>query len=178
VGVRYAPKDRQMPALNEGFTVERTYSAVDDEDDVRWTEEGWEIRAGARVKVELTMTIPARRYHVALVDWLPAGFEPINTALAISQVEEGLAGGSRSSRGRGRWWWWWGGRWFEHENLRDERVEAFSSLVYNGVHNYSYVARATTPGTFVAMPAKAEEMYHPETFGRSATEIVRVIDRR
>ena len=31
-----------------------------------------------------------------------------------------------------------------------------------------YVARATTPGSFVVPPTKAEEMYHPEVFGRSA----------
>ncbi len=172
VGVRYAPKDRNLAPLDEGFLVERTYEAVDDEDDVRRTEEGWEIRAGARVRVELSMTVPARRYHVALVDWLPAGFEPINTALAVSQVEEGLAGGSSTRRGWG--WWFFSRPWFEHENLRDERVEAFASLVHHGTYTYSYVARATTPGTFIAMPAKAEEMYHPETFGRSSTEVVRI----
>ncbi len=173
MGVRYAPLDRDLPPLDEGFTVSRTYHAVDDDDDVRLTEDGWEVKAGARVRVELSMTVPARRYHVALVDWLPAGFEPINTALAVSQVESGLTGGSRTA-GAG-WWWWWGGRWFEHENLRDERVEAFSSIIHQGVYTYSYVARATTPGEFIAMPARAEEMYHPETFGRSATETVRVL---
>ena len=118
------------------------------------------------------MAVPARRYHVALVDWLPAGFEPINPALDTSAVESELVGAS-TERGR---WGWWGWPWFEHQNLRDERVEAFSSLVSEGVHTYSYVARATTPGEFIAMPAKAEEMYHPETFGRSSTEIVSVVD--
>jgi hypothetical protein len=39
--------------------------------------------------------------------------------------------------------------------------------VWAGVHSYEYVSRATTPGEFVVPPAKAEEMYHPETFGRS-----------
>ena len=34
-------------------------------------------------------------------------------------------------------------------------------------HQFSYTVRATTPGTFVAAPAKAEEMYSPEVFGRS-----------
>jgi len=43
------------------------------------------------------------------------------------------------------------------------------------VYRYSYFARATTPGEFVVPPAKAEEMYQPETFGRSAS--VRVIVR-
>jgi hypothetical protein len=50
--------------------------------------------------------------------------------------------------------------------MRDERVEAFASLLWDGVYDYTYVARATTPGEFVAPPPKAEEMYDPETFGR------------
>ncbi len=172
LGINYAPKSRHLPAHNEGFSVERNYEAIDDDGDVRRTDDGWEVKAGARVRVELTMAVPARRYHVALVDWLPAGFEPINPALDTSAVESELVGAS-TERGR---WGWWGWPWFEHQNLRDERVEAFSSLVSEGVHTYSYVARATTPGEFIAMPAKAEEMYHPETFGRSSTEIVSVVD--
>ena len=51
--------------------------------------------------------------------------------------------------------------WYEHQNMRDERVEAFASLLWEGVYSYSYVARATTPGTFVVPPPKAEEMYAP-----------------
>jgi hypothetical protein len=61
---------------------------------------------------------------------------------------------------------------YEHQNLRDERAEAFASYLYAGVYDYSYVARATTPGNFVVPPAKAEEMYAPETFGRSSSDRV------
>jgi Bacterial Alpha-2-macroglobulin MG10 domain len=42
-----------------------------------------------------------------------------------------------------------------------------------GVYTYSYVVRATTPGLFIVPPAKAEEMYHPETFGRRAVVVRR-----
>jgi uncharacterized protein YfaS (alpha-2-macroglobulin family) len=56
--------------------------------------------------------------------------------------------------------------------MRDERAEAFASLLWEGVYNYSYVARATTPGRFVAPPAKAEEMYAPEVFGWSSSDWV------
>ena len=65
--------------------------------------------------------------------------------------------------------WFWGWNWFEHQNLRDERAEAFTSYLRAGVHVYKYVTRALTPGTFVVPPAKAEEMYSPEVFGRSAS---------
>ena len=33
--------------------------------------------------------------------------------------------------------------------MRDERVEAFAPLLWEGVHTYDYVVRATTPGSFV-----------------------------
>ena len=46
------------------------------------------------------------------------------------------------------------------------------SLLWDGVYEYTYVARATTPGSYVVPPAKAEEMYSPEVFGRSASDKV------
>jgi uncharacterized protein YfaS (alpha-2-macroglobulin family) len=61
------------------------------------------------------------------------------------------------------------GQWFVHQNLRDDRAEAFADLLNAGRYEYAYLARATTPGTFVVPPARAEEMYAPESFGRSAT---------
>jgi uncharacterized protein YfaS (alpha-2-macroglobulin family) len=78
------------------------------------------------------------------------------------------------SRSLGFGWWLWRSVWFDHQNLRDDRAEAFTSLLWEGVYNYSYVARATTPGEFVVPPVKAEEMYHPETFGRGKTDRVRI----
>ena len=127
----------------------------------------WHIKAGASVLVKLTMSTSARRYHVALVDPMPAGFEALNPALKVNaEIEANPDSGK---------YWWRQSRWFEHQNLRDERVEAFSSLLWEGVYNYSYVARATTPGIFIAPPAKAEEMYEPETFGRSGSDTV-IID--
>jgi uncharacterized protein YfaS (alpha-2-macroglobulin family) len=42
----------------------------------------------------------------------------------------------------------------------------------NSVARHTYVARTTTPGEFVVPPAKAEEAYDPETFGRSAGDRV------
>jgi alpha-2-macroglobulin len=168
VGMKYAPRELNIKAADYGFAVERSYEAVDKADDVRRDADGtWRIRAGASVRVRLAMAAPARRYHVALVDALPAGFEPLNPSLAVT----GDAAPDPKEAERQRWWWrsW---RWFEHQNLRDERAEVFASLLWEGVYNYSYVARATTPGVFVAPPAKAEEMYQPETFGRSASDRV------
>jgi len=40
-------------------------------------------------------------------------------------------------------------------------------LLWKGTYTGSYVARATTAGTFVKPPAYAEEMYNPALHGRS-----------
>jgi len=178
IGLQYAPRDLDLKAIDRGFTVERSYAAVDDEADVHRDKDGtWHVRAGARVRVRLSMVAPARRYHVALVDPLPAGLEALNPALATTAPiprdtrPDAAPGGGADAR------WFWIRPWFEHQNLRDDRVEVFASLLWEGVHTYSYVARATTPGQFIVPPPRAEEMYHPETFGRGATDRV-VVETR
>jgi uncharacterized protein YfaS (alpha-2-macroglobulin family) len=168
LGMRYAPRDLNLPPYDAGFTVLRTYEAVDDLGDVTQDDNGeWLIKAGARVRVKLTMVNPARRYHVALADPLPAGLEALNPALATTSA---LPQQRQAERASVRPWFW--GPWYNHQNLRDQRAEAFATTLWEGVHDYSYVARATTPGRFVVPPAKAEEMYAPETFGRSAGDVV------
>ena len=165
LGLNYAPDDLVLEALNRGFVVQRSYEGVDNPEDVYQDEQGiWHVKLGSRVRVKLLMVADNRRYHVALVDPLPAGLEAINPALAVSQSVPGGSGAPSP-------YWWWG-TWYDHQNMRDERLEAFSTLLWEGVYDYDYVARATTPGTFVVPPTKAEEMYMPETFGRSSSDVV------
>ncbi|MBW3572042.1 MAG: carboxypeptidase-like regulatory domain-containing protein [Gemmatimonadetes bacterium] len=169
-GLRYAPRDLELVPVERGFAVERTYEPIDDPADVvRGAEGGWRVKAGARVRVTVTLTAPARRVHVAMVDPLPAGFEAVNTALrGAESVPRQDAGVAPWAPGHRAWW----GHWHQHQNVRDDRVEAFTSLLPAGVYTYSYVARATTPGVFIVPPPRAEEMYSPETFGRGGTERV------
>ena len=51
--------------------------------------------------------------------------------------------------------------------MRDEKVTLFSSYLPRGTYEYSYVMRATLPGTYNVIPSTAYEMYFPEVFGRS-----------
>jgi uncharacterized protein YfaS (alpha-2-macroglobulin family) len=179
IGMQYAPKSLKLEAADHGFVVERRYEGVDRPEDVRRdADRTWRVKAGSRIRVRLTLVATSRRYHVALVDPLPAGLEASNPSLRVTGSLPEAKGDTVTVLGApglggpriGGSWWWWDRPWFEHQNLRDERVEAFASLLFEGVYTYSYVARATTPGTFVVPPPKAEEMYHPETFGRGASD--------
>ena len=170
LGLRYSPASLQLDPLDRGFVVDRTYEGVDDPADVtRDTDGTWHIKAGVRVRVRLSMVAESQRTHVALIDPLPAGLEILNPALAVTEAipldqQPVIDGGFQ----RSVWW----GQWFDHQNMRDDRAEAFASLLPGGVYDYSYVARATTPGTFITPPTRAEEMYAPETFGRSHSDRV------
>ena len=168
LGLRYAPSDLKLDARDEGFVVDRVYEGVDDPTDVTRDANGvWRIKAGASVRVTLTMVADARRTHVALIDPLPAGLEPVNPALLVSQTTPPDESDIESPYG-----WFWGWNWFEHQNLRDDRAEAFTSYLPGGTYEYTYIARATTPGRFVVPPARAEEIYAPEVFGRSSSATV------
>src|SRR5690606_22010950 len=114
-----------LEPTDHGFAVERVYEPVDDPGDVVRASDGtWTIRAGAKVRVRLTMVAENRRYHVALVDPLPAGLEPMNPALKVT----GTIPQDPNAQGQ-RPFWWWERTWYEHQNMRDERVEAFTSLL-------------------------------------------------
>jgi uncharacterized protein YfaS (alpha-2-macroglobulin family) len=170
IGMRYAPADYNLAALDRGFVIDRVYEAVENPSDVTRDADGtWHITAGARVRVKLTMVAESQRTHVALIDPLPAGLESLNPDLAVTQTVAGDGSGGVYPADES---YWWRGTWYEHEQLRDDRTEAFTTLLPAGVYSYSYVARATTPGTFVVPPTRAEEMYAPETFGRSASDKV------
>ncbi len=116
------------------------------------------LDAGALVRVTLRLTSPTARSYVVLDDALPAGLEALNASF------ETTASGIANQSGSGQWW-----GSFNHTEVRDDRVLLFADYLRAGEHTYTYVARATTPGTFVHPPARAEAMYQPETQGRTAT---------
>lgn len=167
LGLRYAPSSFDLPPLDEGFVVDRVYEAVNHPHDVSRDANGvWHIKPGAMVRVKLTMVADANHTNMALVDEIPAGLEAVNPDLATSPRPP-----ADKSHDKGLPQWY-GATWFDHENLRDDRAEAYAGYLFGGTYKYSYVARATTIGDFVVPPAKAEEIYAPEVFGRSASDRV------
>jgi len=157
VGITYAPKQVDLPALDAGFIVRRTYTAADDPSDVVKQPDGsYQIKLGAKIVVTLETLNTTTRYGVAVVDPIPAGFESVNTALATSERAVKVDGDDH----------------WDHVNMRDNRSEAFEMYLPAGLHRFTYTVRATTPGRFIAAPTKAEEMYAPETFGRSTGVLV------
>jgi uncharacterized protein YfaS (alpha-2-macroglobulin family) len=63
---------------------------------------------------------------------------------------------------------WWSSWVFNRRELHDDRVAFYATRMPAGVHVQSYLVRATTPGDYAHPAATVEEMYAPETFGRTA----------
>jgi alpha-2-macroglobulin len=181
-GIFYALTVDEVPARPpvtpdvQGITVERWYERFDDGKPVTSVEEG------ALVRVRLRVTVPADRHFVVVDDALPAGLEPVDLSLRTSAtLGPFVSSESEATRRRGdrdrdgpRWQSWLYGSWdngwwspWDHKELRDDRVVYFARALWKGTYTASYVARATTRGTFVRPPAHAEEMYNPGVHGRS-----------
>lgn len=182
LALQTAPKNLKLAPLDRGFVVARNYQAVDDPGDVSRDADGtWHIKAGARVRIKLELVSRSARSHVALIDPLPAGLQILNPELATTAKDlDPKAGvpqplpvdGMPSVGDPAMPMTWTPPSWFDHQNLRTDRAEAFAGWLQGGVYSYSYLATATTPGTFVAPPTRAEQIYAPETFGRAGTDRV------
>ena len=160
----------------QGIVVERWYERFDNGQPVT------SVTEGDLVRVRLRITVPADREFVAIEDPLPAGLEPVDLSLKTSGTlqpfatpvsEQARRAGDRDS-GSSSWQAWMYGRWedggwspWEHKAIHDDKVIYVARILWPGSYSASYVARATTSGSFTSPPAHAEEMYNPALQGRS-----------
>lgn len=165
---RLAYGREELPPRDEGFTLNRTYEVLEG------TGSGGQVAPGALVRVTLRVVTPIDRSNVALVDWLPAGLEPVDTS--FTTTARALGGGADTGRHRSDtgsadddepilWSSWI----FNRRELHDDHVVLFSDHMPAGIHVQTYLARATTPGDYAHPAATVEEMYAPETFGRTSS---------
>jgi uncharacterized protein YfaS (alpha-2-macroglobulin family) len=136
---------------------------------------------GDLVVTDLVVVAPGAREYVAIDDPLPAGLEAVDSSLATnvlppplrrssdSECEEcevdaglGLAQGHAYLSLHHR------------QEIRDDRVLYFVDHMPAGMTRFRYLSRATSAGRFVVPPTRAEAMYEPEIFGRTAASLLEV----
>ena len=107
----------------------------------------------------------ASRHFVVLEDFIPAGFEIVNTSLATEADVSVAVPVEEADAYKGS-----GYNAFERNEKYDDRIAAFADYLPAGTHTYSYVVSAAVPGTFAYPSAWASQMYEPAVFGRNATQ--------
>lgn len=149
---------KPSPAVDEGLTVIRSVTDLDGRP-------VGEFQGGKLYKVTLSVIAPDLRRYVVLNDPIPAGLSVVKTDFATesSELAAMLNRGNQPS--------WMTFHRFEDYN---DKVLLFADALAPGEHTYEYLVRAQTPGTYLYPAAQAEEMYHPELFGRTSTKTVRV----
>ncbi|HSC28280.1 MAG TPA: MG2 domain-containing protein [Vicinamibacterales bacterium] len=168
--LRYASDQLFHDGLDSGINIERTYSPFAESEQ---RPPSISYAAGDLVRVTLRFHLTKERRYVAVTDPLPAGFEAVESwfattaaSLAARQDDQGEAGEDWTS------WWRRGG--FDHVERHNDRIQLYATRLSEGTHEFTYIVRATTAGTFRTAPARAEEMYEPEVFGRTATAVIEV----
>ncbi|OGD22318.1 MAG: hypothetical protein A2W03_09140 [Candidatus Aminicenantes bacterium RBG_16_63_16] len=157
----YAPKAAREPR-DEGIAVMKRIESPDG----RPLEA---IPAGSLVVVTLEIAVPRESLFVVVDDPLPAGLEAVNPAF-VTESEKDLKKLEEVEPDSGKRWW----EGFGHVEMRDDRVLLFADSLRPGIHVHRYLARALTAGVFGQPGTKAEQMYAPEVFGRSAEKSITI----
>lgn len=179
--LRYSKKDMPSEGLDRGFFVRKLVRSLRPEGLPEALKSipqksSSEANGGDLVLVDLLVVTPDPREHVVVDDPLPAGLEPVQTKLAttarsLDVTDSGGAGDDEDrdrsdederANGRGTTWAPY------HREMRDDRVLTFVEHMPAGLYHYRYLARATSFGSYVVPPTRAECMYEPEIFGRTA----------
>lgn len=174
--LRYFLPAAQVEAEDRGIIVARQYERIDSEegDDGDHPEASSSAINGASVgdtiRVKITVIAPDDLHYVVVEDPLPAGCEAVDMSLeTTSVVGERPSMQAVTAEEEDYWyrrygWGWW---WFSHSELRDEKVALFASYLPRGAYEYTYLMRASVPGTYNVIPTSAYAMYFPEIWGRS-----------
>jgi uncharacterized protein YfaS (alpha-2-macroglobulin family) len=173
----FAPESPE--AVDRGFQVARRYTR---EDVTTATAAGspavpsasmTTFEAGDLIRVTVAVTLRGEGRYLALTDPLPAGLEPLDGWFQTTASDLGRVATRMTGQGSD-----WLARWrrgtFDHVEKHDDRVVAFATRLGSGRHEFSYLVRATTSGTFTAAGARVEAMYAPEVTGRSAASTITV----
>ncbi|ODS57327.1 MAG: hypothetical protein ABS36_05390 [Acidobacteria bacterium SCN 69-37] len=164
----YTPS-QPIGATNAGMTVERRYE--------RFVENGTgeaasSYAAGDLIRVTLIVTVPQERRYVVVTDPLPAGLEAVDGSFRTTASDLAREAGVMRTDDQTGWWFERSG--FDHVERHDDRVTLFGTRLSQGRHEFSYLVRATTTGTFRAAGTRAEQMYAPEVTGRTDPAVIEV----
>ncbi|HSC88694.1 MAG TPA: hypothetical protein VLC09_15540, partial [Polyangiaceae bacterium] len=177
--LRYARKELPREGLDRGFFVQKGLREVTADELGSGTlalseSHSTQLKAGSMVLVDLVIVSPEPRDYVVIDDPLPAGLEAVDssfeTSAAWTQISGSTASWDADEQAHGTAFQY---SWYRRE-LRDDRVLFFVDHLPAGMYHYRYLARATTLGTFVEPPTRAEEMYSPEVFGRNGARTLEI----
>lgn len=111
------------------------------------------MKVGQVIEDHVRLVSSGQRHFVALVVPLAAGMEPLNPRLATAPPEAKTVGKITLEP--------------TYADYRDDYVAFYYNELPAGTYDFYFRTRATTPGTYVQPPARAELMYDAAVWGQS-----------
>ncbi|MFB6373087.1 MAG: hypothetical protein ABEN55_08225, partial [Bradymonadaceae bacterium] len=163
---------RQNPTVSygdEGMSITREYINADGQSINPY---GIEVGDMFYVRLRIDNETNEDIDNVAIVDRLPAGLEIENPRLSgnmktVSNLVDDDSYDEHHRRDTPDWW-------YEHMNIRDDRIQFFGDLPDHETREVVYAVRATLGGTFRQPPVEAQAMYVPTTWSRKRGNKIRV----
>jgi uncharacterized protein YfaS (alpha-2-macroglobulin family) len=156
----------EVGALDQGIIISRQYYPyTDPKANLSEVDPTTDASVGDLLLVRLTVVAPGALHYVMIEDPLPAGLEAVDQSLEITEENLQIPRSYRYEDMFSYGWGWW---YFDHTQLRDEKVVLSASYLPAGTYIYTYLARASTVGEFNVIPSTAQEFYFPEVNGRAA----------
>jgi uncharacterized protein YfaS (alpha-2-macroglobulin family) len=124
------------------------------------------VEAGQLVKVQVTVTMPSDGFYIIVEDKLPGGLEALNEGLNTTSHE---ASALDSYGNYYETLYHWREYGYNNKEIRADRVSFFITEFGKGARTFTYYARATRAGQFIAMPVEVWAMYDLSVWGRSGS---------
>jgi hypothetical protein len=157
------------PALNRGMEVSRAYYDFDCKEDCQPLTAA-QLSDGAKVKVQVTVSIANDSYYVQVEDFIPAGAEILNQQLNTSELGEEADGVNvydPDNPFANGWRWWF----FSDPQIGDENITWSADYLPAGTYVLSYTIIPLQAGEYRVLPAHAWQSFFPDVQGASAGEV-------
>ena len=129
------------------------------------------INLGQLIRVELSVRMPQPGSYILIEDHLPGGLEALN---------QGLNTTGHATEYYSEYYdplkYLWQEFGYNYKEIRGDRVSFFITDMKKGLTVLTYLTRATTSGTFTALPSEASAMYDSKLWGRSSDNVVIIHD--
>lgn len=156
--------EKYMSAESKGINITRRFETVEG-----FPVDTKNIPLGSLVRVILNIKGSKRTYYNAFSDMLPAGLEPLNVNLAATETItlNRITPLQKNSLED-----------LSYSEVRDHMVGFYVDKMLRQEYEFSYIARAITPGTFLAPGGIAEAMYETDYYGKTSSNFMTISEKR
>ena len=175
VGLNVSRAAEDATPLSQGLSIQRIFLPFGEACPEGSCSPILSARAGEKVSVRLSLTLPHDMYYLAVLDYIPAGAEILDTSLKTTQLgDEGETEVQQTYDPRNPYaegWGWW---YFNQPQIYDDHISWTALSLPAGSYELTYTLVLLQPGEYRAIPARSYQLYFPEVQATSAGDVFQI----